>query len=124
MIGADAFRAMALSLPKVIEKPHFDRTSFRVDAPKGKILATAPADFATCNLKLSRDDQEMLCAAEPKLFAPVAGKWGEMGYTTLNLGACDPVTLASALQIAWKSAAPQKLHVQLNAAGDLPCEKE
>ena len=109
MASADTLREIALSLPKAAEKPHFDRTSFRVDATKGRIFATMPADANTANLKLTPDQQEMLCNAEPSLFAPVPGKWGESGWTMMQLSAIDTVTLKSALTMAWKSAAPEKL---------------
>lgn len=109
MASAEGFRRAALNLPKTVEKPHFDRTSFRIDAPKGKIFATMPSDAETANLKLMPDQQDMLCQAEPKLFSPVPGKWGESGWTVLQLGAIDAVTLESALTMAWKTAAPTKL---------------
>lgn len=109
MATGDDLRSIALNLPKAVEKPHFDRTSFRVDVPKGKIFATMPNDAETANLKLTAEQQEMLCQAEPGLFAPVPGKWGESGWTVMQLGDIDSVTLESALTMAWKSAAPEKL---------------
>jgi len=113
MANLDALRAFALSLPKAIEKPHFDRASFRVDAPKGKIFATVPASGDTANLMLSRDEQDMLCAAEPALFTPVPNKWGENGATVFHFTGADDATLKSALTLAWKRAAPEKLWAEL-----------
>ncbi|MEL7547845.1 MAG: MmcQ/YjbR family DNA-binding protein [Pseudomonadota bacterium] len=113
MASADELRTVALSLPQAVEKPHFDRTSFRVDAARGKIFATLPGDADTANLKLTPEQQDMLCQAEPDLFAPVPNKWGESGWTVIQLRTIDLVTLKSALIMAWKTAAPEKLWDQL-----------
>ncbi len=107
MSSANDLRRFALSLPDAAERPHFDRASFRVDAPKGKIFATMPADGATANLMLSRDEQDMLCAAEPSIFAPVPNKWGEKGATIMTLAKADAATLQSALTMAWRRAHPK-----------------
>ncbi|MEO1475049.1 MAG: MmcQ/YjbR family DNA-binding protein [Pseudomonadota bacterium] len=112
--GTD-LRRIALNLPHATEKPHFDRTSFRVDAPKGKIFATMIEDGTTANLMLSRDEQDLLCAAEPDVFTPVPNKWGEKGATTITLAVADQATLKSALTMAWKKAAPEKLWPLLEA---------
>ena len=64
----DDFRILALSLPMAIEKPHFDRASFRVDAPRGKTIATMLEAAATANVFLSVEEQEMIIAAEPSIF--------------------------------------------------------
>ncbi|MDJ0920900.1 MAG: MmcQ/YjbR family DNA-binding protein [Henriciella sp.] len=109
MVTIDAFKAIALSFPKAQEKAHFDRIGFRVDAPRGKIFATLLADGSSANLMLSRDEQDLLCAAEPAIFTPVPNKWGEKGATTMTLAAADETTVRSALKMAWTRAAPPKL---------------
>jgi hypothetical protein len=109
MTTSDDLRRVALSLPHASEKPHFDRTSFRVDAPKGKIFVTMPTDGVTANLMLTRETQDVLCAAEPTIFAPVPNKWGDNGATTITLAAADEATLRSALISAWRNAAPPKI---------------
>lgn len=114
MATGEDLRSVALNLPKAAEKPHFDRTSFRVDVSKGRIFATMPDNADTANLKLTPEQQDMLCQAEPSLFSPVPGKWGESGWTVMQLGDVDAVTLESALTMAWKSAAPEKLWSLLN----------
>jgi len=109
MSTSDDLRTLALSLPAALEKPHFDRSGFRVDVPKGKMFATMPADGTTANLMLSREEQDMLCTAEPAIFAPVPNKWGENGATVITLAKADAVTLRSAVTMAWRRAAPDKL---------------
>ena len=113
MSTADDLRQIALSLPEALEKPHFDRAAFRVDVPKGRIFVTLAGHGETANLMLSRDEQDMLCAAEPDIFNPVPNKWGEKGATTLALAKADKLTLQSALIMAWRRAAPAALHARL-----------
>ena len=67
----DEFRALALSLPEVIEKPHFERASFRVDAPRGKTVATMLEKDASANVFLTVEEQKMLIGAEPEIFSKV-----------------------------------------------------
>ena len=105
----DDFRTLALSLPMAIEKPHFDRASFRVDAPRGKTIATMLESEATANIFLSVEEQEMLIAAEPSIFSKVPNKWGDKGATTIALNAVDETTALSALKMSWRHAAPPKL---------------
>jgi len=105
----DEFRALALSLPKAIEKPHFDRASFRVDAPRGKTIATLLEADASANVFLSVEEQEMLIAAEPAIFSKVPNKWGDKGATTIKLETVDEPTALSALKMSWRHAAPAKL---------------
>lgn len=106
---ADEFRTLALSLPIALEKPHFDRASFRVDAPRGKTIATMLESEATANVFLSVEEQEMLIAAEPAVFSKVPNKWGDKGATTIALGNVDKTTALSALKMSWRHAAPAKL---------------
>ena len=105
----DEFRALALSLPHAIEKPHFERASFRVDAPRGKTIATLLEADATANVFLSVEEQEMLIGAEPRMFSKVPNKWGDKGATTITLAAADETTTLSALKMSWRHAAPAKL---------------
>jgi len=106
--GSD-FRKIALSMPYALEKPHFNRKGFRVDAPKGKMFATMIADETEANIFLSVEEQEMLCAAEADVFYPVPNKWGEKGATTIRLAEADEATLTSAITMSWRRAAPPKV---------------
>ena len=105
----DEFRNLALSLPHAIEKPHFDRASFRVDAPRGKTISTLLEAEATANVFLSVEEQEMLIGAEPSIFSKVPNKWGDKGATTIALVNADETTALSALKMSWRRAAPSKL---------------
>lgn len=109
----DEFRALALSLPHAIEKPHFERASFRVDVPRGKTIATLLESNASANVFLTVDEQDMLIRAEPSIFSKVPNKWGDKGATTIKLTAVDETTALSALKMSWRHAAPPKLQDML-----------
>ena len=109
MSSAAELRALAVSLPHVAAKPHFDRTSFYVDAPRGKTVCTLAPDEASINLLLTPDEQSLLTAAEPLIFTKLPNKWVDQGWTMLNLAACDAATLRSAVVTAYRRAAPPKV---------------
>lgn len=109
MISPEDFRRIARSFPRAIEKPHFERTSFRVDVPKGKIFATMLMGGDSANLMISRDDQDLLCASEPDVFTPVPNKWGEKGATKISLSTANEDTARSGLRLAWLAAAPETI---------------
>ncbi len=104
----EELRALALSFPYACEKPHFERASFRVDLPKGKIFATLLEADQSVNLMLTPDEQAMLVHAEPELFSKIPNKWGDQGATTLALPACDDATARSVIAMAWRHAVPPR----------------
>ena len=58
---------------------------------------------------LSPQDQDLIVRHYPKAFAPVAGKWGASGSTTVALRAASKRAVASALEAAWRKRAPKRL---------------
>ena len=105
----DEFRTLALTFPKAIEKPHFNRASFRVDVSRGKVFATLLETEATANIFLSVEEQEILILSEPSVFSKVPNKWGDKGATTIALANSDEITARSALKMSWRRAAPESL---------------
>ena len=101
-----AFHKLALAMPEATAASHFDTPDFRVG---GKIFATAGRKDGRAVLKLTLEQQQMLCEAEPTLFAPVDGGWGRKGWTNLILAKADTATVKSALNMAWRNTAPKKL---------------
>lgn len=101
-----AFHKLALAMPEATVASHFDTPDFRV---AGKIFATAGRETGRAVLKLTIDQQQMLCDAEPTMFAPVDGGWGLKGWTNLILAKADATTVRSALWMAWRNTAPKKL---------------
>ncbi len=60
-------------------------------------------DKAWAMVKLTADQQRMLCEAEPAIFRPVKGAWGVQGSTNLSLPTADAATVRSALTMAWRN---------------------
>lgn len=102
-----AFLKLAMTLPDVAEGGHQGGPDLRV---AGKIFASpATRPGGAAYLKLTAEQQQMLCAAEPKAFAPVPGGWGLKGATWFYPKHADASTAKSALWMAWRNAAPKKL---------------
>ncbi|HLZ84141.1 MAG TPA: MmcQ/YjbR family DNA-binding protein [Caulobacteraceae bacterium] len=106
-MDAEAFRDLALSLPEAAQSSHLGAADFRV---RGKIFAQPPGSpYGRAIIKLTREQQEMMCAAEPAVFAPEPGHWGRLGWTRLAVDAVDEVTARGALWTAWRNVAPKAL---------------
>jgi hypothetical protein len=97
MMTAAEFRNIALSFDGVSEQPHFDRVAFKAK----RIFASIAADQKTSNLLLSLEDQKLRCTIHSTVLSPVPTKWGERGWTTLNLATADVVLAHSVLHSAW-----------------------
>ena len=97
MVSVAAFRKMALALPDAVEAPHFELASFRVG---GKIFATLSEKDARAMVKLTPEQQEMLTAAEPKIFQRIPNAWGDKGATWVHLKHADARTAQSALALS------------------------
>lgn len=102
MITVAAFRKMALSLPGASEAPHFELASFRAG---GKIFATLSEKDARAMVKLTPEQQEMMTAAEPKIFQRIPNAWGDKGATWMHLSAADTSAAESALKAAHANVA-------------------
>jgi hypothetical protein len=100
MMSAAAFRKLALSLPDATEAPHFELASFRV---KGKIFSTLSEKAARAMVKLAPEQQEMMVAAEPKVFERIPNAWGDKGATWMHLRNADKAAALSALTAAWEN---------------------
>ncbi|WP_163272902.1 MmcQ/YjbR family DNA-binding protein [Chelativorans alearense] len=108
-MNAADLRNLALGLPEAEEKFHFGKADFRV---KDRIFATLPSE-ETAVVKLTPEEQQMVVASEPAVFAPVKGGCGRKGWTQVRLSQADQATLESALQMAWRNAAPAGLKTRL-----------
>jgi hypothetical protein len=99
------FRELALALPEAEEKAHFGKADFRV---RNKIFAGFTAD-GFGHVKLKPEQQEMMCAAEPKLISAIRGGWGQQGWTRIDHRNADDALVRSMLLTAWKNVAPKSL---------------
>lgn len=104
MASARDFERIALTLAGTTSALHFDRVAFKV----ARTYATLAADRLTANLKLTPGEQKLKCLTAPDAFRPVAGAWGEQGWTTVTFAALSTEELASALDTAWRLAQPMK----------------
>ena len=100
-----AFRKLALSMPDAVEAPHFELASFRCG---GKIFATLSEKDVRAMVKLTREQQEMVTAAEPEIFQRIPNAWGDKGATWMHLKNADTKTVLSALRFAVDNVAPKK----------------
>ncbi len=106
-MDAAAFRDLALSLPEAAQSSHLGAVDFRV---RGKIFAQ-PAGMpgGSAIIKLTREQQEMMCGAEPAVFSAEPGHWGRLGWTRLAVDMADEATARGALWTAWRNVAPKAL---------------
>jgi hypothetical protein len=100
---AAAFRRIALALTGAVEHTHHNHPDFRVG---GRIFATLGYPDAKWGMVvLTPEQQRTLLRDHPDAFAPVKGKWGENGCTTVRLDAADEDALGEALTLARQNAA-------------------
>ncbi|NOT02691.1 MAG: MmcQ/YjbR family DNA-binding protein [Phycisphaerales bacterium] len=104
----EEFRRIALSMPEATEGEHMGHPDFRV---KGKIFATLfrRDDVDWGMVKLKPDEQREIVKSTPDIFEPIRGGWGRQGCTQVRLAAADKTTVRSALAIAWRNTAPNRL---------------
>ena len=60
-------------------------------------------------IKLTLDQRELLCAAEPTVFHPVEGMGASRGWPRMVVANTDEATARSALLMAWRNVAPPRL---------------
>ncbi|MFC5410199.1 MmcQ/YjbR family DNA-binding protein [Larkinella bovis] len=106
MTAIDAFRQLALSLPEMVEQPHFEKPSFRVAK---KIVATLDVPNQRVCLKLSESDQDLFSIFDKTVIYPVPNQWGKQGWTFLDLRKVPEETLRDALTAAYREVAPKRL---------------
>ncbi len=106
MVTIQAFTKLALSFPETTEQPHFEKTSFRAGK---KIFATLDIKNRLACIKLSPLDQNVFSAFDNSIIFPVSNKWGQQGWTFINLKKIRKDMLTDALTTAYCEVAPKKL---------------
>jgi hypothetical protein len=104
-MSQNRFRRVALGLPEVVEGAHQGHADFRVGKRIFATLGYPDDDWGM--VKLTPEQQSVLVEAEPEIFRPVPRGWGRQGNTNVRLAKADPVTLQSALTMAWQNIAPK-----------------
>jgi len=102
MISGAAFADMALSFAGTEQRPHFERTGFRVSGKR--MFATYLAKDNTANIFLTVSEQALFCAMDPTNIHPVPNKWGEKGATTFRLDRAARELVMEALLSAYGEA--------------------
>lgn len=97
MVTVANFRTMALSFAGTYEIPHFNRCAFRT---RKRIFTTLLQEDRTANIRLSPQEQAVICRSLPAAAQPVPNKWGEQGWTTVHLQKVTPITLRQMLSSA------------------------
>ena len=100
----DDIATIALALPGATESAHFGKRDFR--APKIFLSLPTPR---TANLNFTPDQQMMFLGLYPEEFSALPNKWGQRGWTALDLDRCDEATARKAIEAAWENVAPAKL---------------
>lgn len=92
---------MALSFEGTEEKPHFDRTAFKVIGKR--IFATLHEESETANIKFSEIDQSVYCTFDKDAVYPVPNKFGLQGWTTFELKKVPVELISDALLMAYNA---------------------
>jgi hypothetical protein len=104
-------RKLAMALPAVEEKSHFEQPDFRV---RGKIFAGLSRGGKRGTLKLPPEVQAMVLDAKPKVFSPAPGAWGRSGWTHVDLARARAAELEALLAESWRLVAPRRLSQAAN----------
>jgi len=94
------FRRIALSLDGAEEGSHMGAVDFRVGRHIFATLASIKQGYG--NLMLTPEQQASFVGEMPDVFLPVAGGWGRMGITHVQLAKVTEDVLTGALRTAWK----------------------
>ncbi len=101
MATADAFRHLALSLPRAVEKPILGSQEFRVRDKAFATLGWPEAGWAV--VRLTPSDQAKFMATSQAV-GPEPGGRGRRGVTRVRLAGLDPALLAPLVTAAWRVA--------------------
>lgn len=115
MISADAIRKLALGFEAAEEMPHFDKPSFRV---RKKIFATLDLKNKRLCVKLSEINQSVFSAYDKTCIYPVPNKWGQQGWTFVELRSVRKEMLKDLLTQAYCEVAPAGLGEKYKAKED------
>lgn len=100
MLTADDFRDIALRLNGATEGSHMGHPDFRAG---GRIFASLHANEETGTVRLTPDEQREIIRADPRMFTPAAGAWGQQGWTVVRLEAATEAPVRAALLLAWQN---------------------
>ena len=103
MVDLEKAHEILASMPNATEEPHFDKAAYKI---KGKIFATFNIDNKWVTLKLTPEQQTIFC--EDEAFYPVPNKWGQMGWTHVDLNRVKQTAFVEGVQTAYNNIITQK----------------
>ncbi len=101
MVSIKTFKQLALSFEGTEERPHFNRTAFKVI--NKRIFATLLEENETANIVLSLSDQQIYCSFDKNSVYPVPNKFGLHGWTTFELPKVPVELISDALLTAYNA---------------------
>ncbi len=101
MVSIKTFKQLALSFEGTEERPHFNRTAFKVI--NKRIFATLLEENETANIALSLSDQQIYCSFDKNSVYPVPNKFGLHGWTTFELPKVPVELISDALLTAYNA---------------------
>ncbi|MCB9497394.1 MAG: MmcQ/YjbR family DNA-binding protein [Fibrobacteria bacterium] len=103
MVSLEAFRTLALDLPETQESTHFSMVVFGVGK---KRFAALDPKTGQLSIKLPLNDPDRLKGLSEGLLAPASGKYGEQGWTTIDMDRIDVPEFVVLLTGAHRSVLP------------------
>jgi predicted DNA-binding protein (MmcQ/YjbR family) len=110
-MDSSTFIAHCLSFDEVVEQPHFEKTSFRVNK---KIFATLDLHKNKATFKLSAIDQSIFCDFDSNKIQPATGAWSKQGWTIFELTGLTDEMIIDALTLSYCNVAPKRLSEKYN----------
>lgn len=101
----DRIRTIAMALPEVTEKPHFNLVSFRV---RDRIVAAVTADRSRAHVHVDGDTVDEHVAADDETYQPLTRGTTLLGLS-VDLHRVDPEAFAELVEAAWRHRAPRRL---------------
>ncbi|MFE9655849.1 MmcQ/YjbR family DNA-binding protein [Micromonospora sp. NPDC006431] len=113
MVSPETVSSIALSLPGAHQSAHFDVTDFRVG---NKIFCTLPKP-GVMGMRIDVAEQAALISEDPATFSAPDNRYGQNGWTFVQLATVDPAQLRELITDAWRRLASKKLQAELDEAG-------
>lgn len=115
MAAAADVRAVAITLPRTVERVVRDRLTFRV----GRIVyATVSADDTTLGVAFPREERAALVAGDPVRFALPRESDLRFHWVHVNLAAVDADELRELLIDGWRMVVPKRVAAAYDEAPD------
>lgn len=103
MVDVEMAYETLTTMPNVVEEPHFDKPAYKI---RGKIFATFNIENKWVTLRLTPEQQTIFC--EDDSFYPVPNKWGQMGWTHVNLNRVKKSMFMEGVNCAYNNLLIQK----------------